>query len=316
MDSRLISVIMPCYNAERTVAESASSALAQTHRDIELIVIDDGSRDDSLRVLGQIDDTRLRVESRPNQGVCAARNRGLALARGEYVAFLDADDTWSPQALEHLREALDAAPDAAIAYCGWQNLGLDGGRGEPFTPPDYEGPDKVERLLQGCRWPIHAALTRKPAIDEAGGFDPRYPTSEDFLLWLRIGTRHRIVRVPEVLAYYHHHDGARATADAARVARNQWLVQRAFLRERPESAARLGRRRVREITHGALLEKGYACYWKRDLEPARKIFRMVMKTGYGSGKDWARMLPSLLPLSAHRNLIGLLDPAGKQNTHE
>jgi len=308
--SSLISVIMPCYNAEHTVADSVASALGQTHRALELIVIDDGSRDESLQLLRKIDDPRLKIETQPNQGVCAARNRGLSLAQGGYVAFLDADDTWSPEALERLFLTLEANPGAALAYCGWQNLGLPGDRGEPFIPPEYENPTKVEVLLQNCRWPIHAALTRRWAIDEARGFDPRYPTSEDFLLWLRIGTRHKIVRVPEVLAYYHHHEGERATANPARVARNHWLVQQAFLKERPEIAAQLGRRRVREITDGMLLAKGYACYWHREMEPAREIFRMVMKNGYGSAKDWTCMLPSLLPLSLHRALVCTIDRVG------
>jgi glycosyltransferase involved in cell wall biosynthesis len=303
--ARLITVIMPCHNAAGTVARSLRSALDQTHRAIELVVIDDGSRDETADVVRSVADPRVRLESQANQGVSAARNRGLALARGEYVAFLDADDTWAPETLEHLLQALEAAPDAALAYCGWQNLGVAGGRGAPFVPPDYEGAGKLEALLEDCRWPIHAALTRRATIEEVGGFDPRYPTSEDFLLWLRIGSRHRIVRVPEVLAYYHHHGGERATADLARLARNHWRIQRAFLVEHPEINARLGPRRVRQLTEGTLLKKGYACYWDRRLEAARAIFRTVMRTGYGNARDWKYMLPSLLPLSLHRALLHL-----------
>jgi glycosyltransferase involved in cell wall biosynthesis len=301
---------MPCYNARQTIADSVKSVLQQTHQAIELIVVDDGSRDDSLQALGKFDDPRIKITTQSNQGVCAARNRGLTLAQGEYVAFLDADDTWSPNALKRLLSTLQTNPEAALAYGGWQNVGLPGGKGAPFIPPEYEGPTKIEVLLQDCRWPIHAALTRRVAIEEAGGFDTRYRTSEDFLLWLRIGSRHRIVRAPEVLAFYHHHGGDRATSNPVRMARNHWLVQRAFLKEQPELAAQLGRRRVREVTTGVLLHKGYACYWARQLEAARHIFRMVMKTGYGSPKDWKYMLPSLLPMSVHRALIGMVDHFG------
>lgn len=298
-----ISVIMPCFNAAGHISESVGSVLGQSYEAIELIVVNDDSTDHSLQVLEGIRDYRLVIISQPHSGVCVARNRGLAEATGDYVAFLDADDTWRPDCLEKLHSVLQKSPDAALAYCGWQNVGLPGGRGQPFIPADYEQPAKVEILLGGNRWPIHAALTRREAVIEAGGFDERFRISEDYHLWLRIATRHPIVRVPEVLAYYHFHEGTQATKDRVRGAFDHWQVQREFLRERPDIASRLGNRRIRELTHGELLRRGYICYWNRDLESARTIFRRVMKTGYGTVTDWKYMLPALLPLPLNRLLI-------------
>jgi len=302
-----ISIIMPCYNSAAHVAASIASALGQTYTDIELILVDDGSVDDTLEVAAGFEDSRLRIVSQKNRGVCAARNRGLAEAGGGYIAFLDSDDSWDPGCLEKLHRSLCRQPEAVLAYCGWQNIGLPGGRGVPFVPPDYEGPDKAETLFINCRWPIHAALTRRVAIQEAGGFDERFNTSEDYLLWLKIGVKHKIVRVPEVLAFYHFHNNQQATGDRAHLARNHWLVQRNFLKTNPWLVRQLGRQRIRQHTNGELLRKGLDCYWERDLDSARRIFRAVMRSGYGKLADWKLMLPALLPPSLHKALINLAD---------
>lgn len=303
-DVRLaISVIMPNFNGARLISRSIDSVLLQTFHDLELIVVDDGSDDDSVAVVKGVRDRRIRLLQQNHEGVCAARNRGIECARGEYIAFLDSDDTWTSTCLERLHEAILHTPDAAIAYCGWQNVGLGEERDKPFIPPDYETPDKIELWIRNSRWPIHAALTRKAAILAVGGFDPRFPTSEDFLLWLQIVGKYKIVRVPEVLAFYYHHEGPRATRDRVRMALNHLEAQQAFLQKHPAIRTMLGRHKVRALTIGELLNRGYECYWQGDLENARKIFRRVMKAGYGAASDWKRMLPALLPFNLHKRLI-------------
>ncbi len=152
-----VSIIMPCHNAGTYLPASIGSVLAQTFKDWELIAVDDGSTDTTLGWLQAQTDQRIHVHSQTNKGVSAARNAGLANARSRYVAFLDADDTWAPHFLEKMLAALQARPEAVLAYCGWQNLGLPGKRSEPFFPPEYETPEKCEILFAGCRWPIHAA---------------------------------------------------------------------------------------------------------------------------------------------------------------
>ncbi len=298
---------MPCYNAAEHIATSISSVLTQTYENIQLIVVNDGSTDDSLSVLNGIKDNRLAVINQPNSGVCSARNCGISAATGAYLAFLDSDDTWHASCLTKLYTALQSQPESVLSYCGWQNLGLTGGRGEPFVPQDYESTNKVETFLSGCPWPIHAALTRKVTIEHAGGFDERFRTSEDYGLWLKVAIYNKITRVSEVLAFYNHHDGTQATKDKEITARNHWLVQREFLSQHPNIAKQLGCKRIRELTHGELLKQGYICYWDRNLEAARAIFRMTMKTGYGSLKDWKYMLPSLLPYSLHVELLKIID---------
>jgi glycosyltransferase involved in cell wall biosynthesis len=306
-----ISVIMPCFNASAHLERGLESVLGQSYENIELIAVDDGSTDSTPGMLKAVRDSRVKVVTQANSGVGAARNRGLREAKGAYIAFLDADDSWDMTCLEKLHGVLEGDPEAVLSYCGWQNVGLKGGQGRPYVPPDYEKEDKTLLMLTSCPWPIHAALTRKGAIEAAGGFDERFRNAEDYGLWLRVAQA-KIRLVPEVLAFYHFHGGAQATKDRARAAREHWLVQREFLDARPEVTNRLGRPLVRKLTDGELLKKGYICYWDRDLEAAREIFMAVMKTGYGTLRDWKYMLPSVLPLNVHRFMVRTLQKREKR----
>ncbi len=297
-----ISIIMPCYNRADTITMSINSVLTQSLSNWELIIIDDGSTDSSCSVIGHFSDQRITLHSQENAGVCAARNTGLRLAKGEMIAFLDADDTWEPGFLAILRYALKNST-ASIAYCGWQNVGLPGGRGQPFLPPNYETPDKLALLFENCRWPIHACLTYKAAIINAGMFNQEIKTSEDFLLWLNIAVDHSLVKVPEILAYYHFHDGGQATSNKGVTAINHFLAQELFLIEHPEYREIFGDAELKRMMLGELLRRGFDCYWKRDLPSARTIFKKIMMHGYGTLYDWKHMLPSLLPYMLHHKLL-------------
>ena len=308
-EAPLISVVMPCFNAEDLLPRGIASVFNQTLSHLELIVVNDGSNDGSADILNAITDPRLKVVHQKNSGVCRARNKALSMAKGQFIAFLDADDYWEPECLSKLYQALATDSAAVLAYCGWQNVGLPGGAGKPFVPLNYETPTKPTDLFENCLWPIHATLTRRFAIEEAGGFDERILTSEDYLLWLKICTQYPIALVPVVLAYYQHHDGPQASDNVAKTAINHWLAQQLYIDENPQFAAALGKTQLRVLMHGGLLRRGYDCYWERNLEAARVIFKWVMKQHYGSLRDWKYMLPSLLPYAWHLKLIEILDPS-------
>jgi glycosyltransferase involved in cell wall biosynthesis len=305
-DQPIISIIMPCYNAALHLPQSVGSVLAQTFTHWELIAIDDGSKDGTLAWLNRQHDARIRTISQTNQGVSAARNAGLGMAHGKYVAFLDADDAWAPTFLKKLLATLEAQPEAVLAYCGWQNVGLPGPRGEPFIPPDYETPSKHETLFAGCRWPIHAVLAHREAVVNAGGFNPQLKNAEDYALWLEIAGTKPIIRVPEVLAFYHFHSDNQASANKGRAALHFLSAQKDYLARHPEFETLIGASSIRQIIYGGLLKSGYDCYWHRDLVAARMIFKYVMSAGYGKFSDWRYMLPALLPLSLHKWLLNFL----------
>ncbi|MEM7251560.1 MAG: glycosyltransferase [Pseudomonadota bacterium] len=308
-ETALISVVTPCFNAAATLEESVASVMGQSYPHIEMILVDDGSTDHTAAIGARLhhQDQRVRLVSQENRGAARARNHGLALASGRYIAFLDADDYWSPDCLAALHDALVRSPDAALAYCGWQNVGCPGGRGDPFVPPNYESGKKLEILLAACRWPIHAALTKREAIEAAGRFDERLTSCMDYDLWLKIATADRIVRVPKVLAYYRHHDGEQITKNRTKIALNHLRVQHNYLDAHPDVEERLGTAKVRNLVYGELLNRGYESYWARDLVAARAIFREVMRHRFGEIKDWKYMLPSWLPLGLHQRLVAWAD---------
>lgn len=300
-------MVMPSFNSARTVRGSMGSVLGQSFSDLELIIIDDGSSDDTLEIVREIQKQDGRVvllTSEGNQGAAKARNRGIHAARGELLAFLDSDDTWTTDCLEKLHAALVAHPSATQSYCGWQNQGLEPNRCKPYIPPEYEGPGKLETFVKDCPFPIHAVLTKTAAIREEGGFDETLNSCMDFDLWMRVGWCREVVRVPEVMAFYLHHAAPhRISLNRLNVSLNHWKVQRKFLDSHPEAVNRLGKEKIRELTDGELLKRGMDAYWKRDLKAARPIFKVLIKTGYLDAGHLRYMLPALLPESWHAWLL-------------
>ena len=297
-----ISVLMPCYNAEKYIREAIDSVLNQSYQDVELIVIDDGSTDNSKNILGNYHD-RITVLEQSNQGPYPARNLGLKHAKGEFISFLDADDWWDNTFLEKMHAAL-VTSNASLSYCGWQNIGLPGPRGKPYVPPDYELEDKAVRFLRAAApWPIHAALVRKEVMDEVNGFDINWPTCMDYDLWLRIAVGRSIQLVPETLAFYRHHQQGQITSTQWRQAKNSWLVKKKFIEDHSDQVAHLSAIKLSELVNGGLLKRGYDNYWRRDIVSAQQIFRLSFKVGGWRLKDLKYLLPALLPTMIYIPLI-------------
>ncbi len=304
--SNLISVVMPCYNAEIYIRNAIDCVLNQTYTNIELIVIDDGSTDDSKTILNNYHD-RITILEQSNQGPYPARNLGLQHAQGKFIAFLDADDWWDKNFLEKMHAALIAS-DVALTYSGWQNVGLSGPRGEAYIPPNYELEDKAIQFLRAAApWPIHAALVRKDVMDEVNGFDTNWPTCMDYDLWLRIAVGRPIKLVPETLAFYRHHEQGQITSTQWRQAKNSWLVKKKFIELQPDLVAHLSTNKLRALVNGGLLKRGYENYWRRDIISAQRIFRLSLTTGGWSLKDLRYLLPALLPRMIYVSLIHWVD---------
>lgn len=305
----LVSVVMPCFNAGPFVAEAVGSVLGQTHERVELVVVDDGSTDNSpalLANLGSQHPGRVRLLRTERAGPYPARNVGLKHAQGAYVAFLDADDWWLPETIQKLLHAIQAH-DADIAYCGWQNVG-PGVASNPYVPPAYELDDPVAHFLRSCPWPIHAALMRRDIVERLGGFSERRFTSMDYDFWLRaLGLTRRIVLVPEVLAFYRWHGAGQISAVKWRQVLDALDAQERFIRENGELVGHLPRDRLRDMTDGQVLRQAYRAFWKRDLVSAQKLFRHAAARGSYGLRDLRHIATALLPLSWYRGLTQLAD---------
>lgn len=211
-----VSVVIPCYNAERYIVATIESVLAQQHPGIEIIVVDDGSSDRSVAL---VRDTYpdVRVVQQANQGVAAARNNGIAHATGEWIAFVDADDIWLPGKLAAQFEQLAANPDCRMNYCAWQVWPSDA----PQPTPDYlaelelragdrtrwDGPSGwvYPDLLLDCVVWTSTVLAQRALFDEVGNFDTTLRLGEDYDLWLRLSRVTPILRVARPYALYRIH---------------------------------------------------------------------------------------------------------------
>ena len=306
----LISVIMPCYNAASFVEEAVASALGQTYPGIELIVVDDGSTDGSVKILEKlaaIHPDRMQLLFQNRMGPYPARNLGLSHATGDKVAFLDADDLWREDCLEKLSAALDEAR-ADVAYCGWQNFGEGAPGTVPFVPPDYSATDTAAEFLRSCPWPIHAALVRKPVLDAVRGFSERRFSSMDYDLWLRIYAHtQNLVRVPEVMAFYRWHDKGQISSNKWRQVMDALQVRHDFVARNPERVAHLSADKLQELTEGFVLKEAYRAYWKRDLPNAQALFRRAFTLGVWRAADLKYLLPSWLPGLLFRTLVKSVD---------
>ena len=198
-----ISVIVPAYNAARTVGVAVDSVLAQSFGDLELLVIDDGSQDDTADVVAGRDDPRLRCIRTENGGVSMARNRGLDLARGSYVAFLDADDAWRPAKLERQHSAMSARPDVGFCFTSTElvddelrPLGVQ----HAVDRPDFTAALLLEgNIIAGS---ASSTLARMSAINQAGRFDPSLSLCADWDMWLRASVVTKVLALDETLALY------------------------------------------------------------------------------------------------------------------
>jgi glycosyltransferase involved in cell wall biosynthesis/GT2 family glycosyltransferase len=213
----LVSIVIPCYNPREWLREAVASARAQTHTEIEIIVVDDGSQaPGSKEILHSLAPEVARIITQPNRGVSAARNTGFRAAAGDYVVPLDSDDRLAPDFVRECLNALNGRPEAAFAYTDYRVFG----RAHYI---ENVGPYNLFRLLSENTLG-YAGLLRKSAWEEAGGYDESMPGYEDWELWLRLGARGYFgCYVNRVLHYYRKH--GRSLLDAARE-RHDELVAR------------------------------------------------------------------------------------------
>lgn len=225
----LVSIVIPCYNDERFIGEAIRSALGQTYPSIEVIVIDDGSTDGSLEVIRSLRDC-VRWETGPNRGGSAARNRGLALARGELIQFLDADDLLHPEKLERQVPIVQAC-SKHIVYSDF--VIVDGATEQAIEVP-RNGETDMDPVVFALRRPklrTSAPIHRRERLEAIGGFDERLPCAQEYDLHIRLACEGVAwKRLPEVLYTCRERDDSVSSDSVRALDQHGRIVQRAWSR--------------------------------------------------------------------------------------
>jgi glycosyltransferase involved in cell wall biosynthesis len=302
----LVSVIIAACNAEATIHQTLASALGQTWRDIEVIVVDDGSTDATARIVSAIAaaDPRLRLIRQRNRGVAAARNLALRASSGEFVAPMDADDLWAPAKLERMVGRLQqAGQQAGFAYCWWAVI--DAGGNVLDRSPHWREEGRVLARLAEVNFAGSASVPvfRRACLLQLGGYDTRLRDlaaqgCEDWDLLLRIAEHHGVVCVPEVLVAYRRHAGSMSSGCAAMWRSGGQVLAELAARQPdlPPAVLRAG------LGQFALHLAGVAYWSGRHAEACAWILRSR------SPAMVLRILPALLRLVGRR-VIGLRSPA-------
>lgn len=204
-----VSVVIPTYNRAAVLGRSIESVLSQTYRDFELLIVDDGSTDETRCVIESYDDDRIRYLRQDfNEGAPAARNRGIRAANGEFIAFQDSDDRWHAGKLEHQMNAFEnAPPTVGVVYTGfWRaeddtNFWRDTTGGMYLPGPDVETKegDIHESLLRENFISTQVVVVRTECLEAVGGFDESLSACQDWELWIRLSERYEFALVDEPL---------------------------------------------------------------------------------------------------------------------
>ena len=276
-----VSVILPTLDRAHLLRRAIASVLAQTFTDFELIVVDDGSSDDTPQVVAALDHPRVRyLRNEQRRGAAGAENRGIAAARARFIAFIDDDDEWLPEKLAlQMRRFHDEPPSTGVVYTGrW--LVKDGTRsyGPPASILAREGEIHRELLNRRTFVPLVCAVVRRECFDDVGLFDETLPTSNDYDLWVRISRRYRFVHIPQPLVIVHHTPGSVSTRPDNIVAARQLL-----LAKHAEAYRRIGR----PIAAFFLWQTGSLLALQGDMKAgrpflARAVARLPWHPGYAT----------------------------------
>lgn len=208
--SQNVSVIIPTYNYGRFIADAVRSVLLQTSDPFEIIVVDDGSTDDTENIVRGFGD-RVRYIRQENAGVCSARNRGVAESSGDFIAFLDADDIWLPEKLERQLAKFDEDDEIGLVHCAMREFDSETGKTVKMHQEGGEGWIADDLLLWEkpvITGPGGTVIVRREVFEKSGGFDPKLKVGEDWDFCYRVARLYKVGFVTEALVKYRSHSAS------------------------------------------------------------------------------------------------------------
>jgi GT2 family glycosyltransferase len=214
----LISVVIPTHNRAAFVAEAVNSALAQEFRALEVVVVDDGSTDNTAEMLSQISDRRLRYVRKPKSNAPDTRNRGIEAARGEWLLWLDSDDLLLPGWLARLGSILEAGAGADVYYGNLEVVDMQGRRLQILRYEDFAEKNfqLLARLVHSNPLPLPGSLMRRALLAKVGGFDPEFTRAHDYEFWTRLAPVARFKHVPFLAVQWRWHDSNMSSGSVPR----------------------------------------------------------------------------------------------------
>jgi glycosyltransferase involved in cell wall biosynthesis len=275
----LVSVILPCFNAEATLERALTSVAEQDYPSIEVIAVDDGSSDRTPEILAARTGPVMQAIRLPqNRGAAAARNAGLAAARGDYVAFLDADDEWLPAKLSRQMAVIGARPNMTFVSCTARVLDAEGRIVEPpFADLLPEEPATAWKALLADTfvW-TPTVLARRSCLEQVKGFDESLVIAEDQDLWIRLALLGEVGFIDETLAIVHERPGSLSAADARLLIDNTLAM---VLRHVKAQRHRLSAQEVRQILGRRYTRIGRNVYARLPFRGGALIARAILR-GY------------------------------------
>ncbi len=273
-----VSVLVPCYNAADHLGDALDSALAQTHRPIEILVVDDGSKDNSPQVansyIQRFPDRGIRLIQQPNGGEPAARNTGIQAATGAWVAMLDADDWWNPTKLEmQLITAQEAGDECVLVHTGVTHHFPDG----RVEPKDLKAPARrtgwcTQALLEPSSIGHPSIMVRRAALNQINGYDESFKQACDIDLYFRLSAVGTFGFVPEHLLHYRIHAN-QMSADQVSQIHHHHRAARNFFAAYPSIAQQIGWDQIQASFARHVAIKLKSLYWQRRLEEFRQLLQ-------------------------------------------
>ncbi|MBP7937174.1 MAG: glycosyltransferase family 2 protein [Phycisphaerae bacterium] len=270
-----ISVIVACRNAAATLGEALESVLAQTVPPMEILVVDDRSTDESA-ALARSFGPRIRVLVNPGRGPGAARRLGVSEASGEYIAFVDADDTVEPTKHEQQLAVLQSRPPGTVVHTGSYLYWADSSRAGYRRPGGEKATGQcLQTIFEANPLCSASIMLRRSLILELGNYDPELIGAEDYHLSLRAATCCDFVYLPEPLYRIRRHAGS-ITHRQSLMAFYHWLAQDKFRRQYPEAFAALPPDVIRRSMVDPVLRAVEGAYWRRDPDGYQRLLRLAI----------------------------------------
>lgn len=290
----LISVIVPAYNRADFILRPLNSVCNQSYNNFEIIVVDDGSTDNTASFIKNYKDKRIKyIKHTENRGVPSARNTGIKAARGEYITFLDSDDEIYPEKFEiQLNRLCDLSDSYGLIYCGY-SLFINSTEEHVMDIVPEEYGNICDALLKRCIFAVHTPLIRKSCFEECGLFDESLPGCEDWDMWIRLSQHYKFTFVPDILAKFYIHGEQKSTNLKNKIqARKDLLSKHKTLLEKKKSIYSLHLRRI-----GSL----YSLDGNRS-EGRKYLIKAIVANPVNFG-SYVHLVLSVLSANMHRKII-------------